>query len=164
MKNTQKLPIISTQLQQIAKQAIENPSQRFTSLAHLMDKEFLQEAYRRLRKDGAPGYSGRTAKECKKDLEANLSDLHQRLKEKRYKAPLIKRVWIEKEDGKKRPIGLSEFEDMIVQKAVSMLIGAVYEQDFYPLLRPALYEPLCIDLFEVGQAQQAHDYDDGNLA
>ena len=132
MRDAQKLPIISTQLQQIARQAINDPSQVFTSLAHHMDIDFLREAYRRLRKDGAPGLSGRTAKDYKKGLEANLADLHQRLKEQRYKAPLIKRVWIEKEDGKKRPIGLSEFEEMIVQKAVSMLLGAVFEQDFHP--------------------------------
>ena len=131
MRGTQKSPIISTQLRQIAEQAINNPSQVFSSLAHLMDIDFLREAYRRLRKNGAPGQSGRSAKDYKQDLEANLIDLHQRLREKRYKAPLIKRVWIEKENGKKRPIGLSEFEDMIVQKAVSMLIGAVFEQDFY---------------------------------
>jgi len=128
MRDAQKLPIISTQLQQIAIQAIDNPSQIFTSLAYQMDRDFLREAYRRLRKDGAPGLSGRTAKDYKKNLEANLTDLHQRLREQRYKAPLIKRVWIEKENGKKRPIGLSEFEDMIVQKAVSMLTGAVFEQ------------------------------------
>ena len=132
MRETQSSQIISTQLQQIAKQAIDDPSQVFTSLAHQMDIDFLREAYKRLRKDGAPGLSGRTAKDYKKALEENLTDLHQRLKEKRYKAPPVKRVWIEKENGKKRPIGLSEFEDMIVQKAVSMLIGAVYEQDFHP--------------------------------
>ena len=132
MRETQNSQIISTQLRQIAKQAIDDPSQVFISLAHRMDKEFLREAYRRLRKNGAPGLSGGTAKDYKKALESNLTDLHKRLKEKRYKAPLIKRVWIDKGDGKKRPIGLSEFEDMIVQKAVSMLIGAVFEQDFYP--------------------------------
>ena len=59
-------------------------------------------------------------------------DLHERLKSKRYVAPQIKRVWIDKEGGKKRPIGLLEIEDKIVQKAVSMLMGAVYEQDFQP--------------------------------
>ncbi len=44
---------------------------------------------------------------------------------------MIKRVWIDKDGGKKRPIGLTEFEDKIVQKAVGMLLGAVYEEDFY---------------------------------
>ena len=132
MEDTQRSQTISTNLQQIAQQAIDNPTQVFTSLAHKLDVNLLQEAYRRVRKDGATGYSGRTAKDYRKHLQSNLEDLYQRLKEKRYIAPPIKRIWIEKANGKKRPIGLLEFEDKIVQKAVSMLLGAVYEQDFYP--------------------------------
>ena len=131
MRDTQRSEIISTQLRQIAEQAIEHPDRVFTSLIHRMDVDFLREAYYRLRKDGAPGLSGVTAKDYGKDLEANLIDLYERLKDQRYVAPPIKRVWIDKEGGKKRPIGLLEVEDKIVQKAVSMLMGAVYEQDFY---------------------------------
>jgi group II intron reverse transcriptase/maturase len=133
MRDTQRSAIISTQLRQIAEQAIEHPDRVFTTLIHRMDVDFLREAYYRLRKDGVPGLSGVTAKDYGKDLETNLIDLHERLKGQRYVAPLIKRVWIDKDGGKKkRPIGLSEIEDKIVQKAVSMLMGAVYEQDFYP--------------------------------
>jgi group II intron reverse transcriptase/maturase len=131
MKDTQKSPLISTDLRQIAEQAKEDPAKIFISLAHRMDVTFLKEAYRQVRKDGAPGISGATAKDYKKHLTANLENLHERLKSKQYVAPMIKRVWIEKEGGKKRPIGITEFEDKIVQKAVSMLLGAVYEQDFY---------------------------------
>jgi RNA-directed DNA polymerase len=132
MRDTQKSQIISTQLRQIAEQAIENPDQVFTSLAHRVDVDFLHEAYRRVRKDGAPGLSRVTAKEYAEHLEENLVDLHRRLKDRCYTAPPIKRVWIDKEAGKKRPIGITEFEDKIVQKAVSMLLGAVFEQDFHP--------------------------------
>ena len=132
MRDTQKSQLISTQLRQIAEQAIRNPDQVFISLAHRMDVDFLHEAYRRVRKDGAPGLSRVTAKEYAENLEENLADLHRRLKDRCYTAPLIKRVWIDKEAGKKRPIGITEFEDKIVQKAVSMLLGAVFEQDFYP--------------------------------
>jgi len=131
MKDTQKSPLISTDLRQIAEQAKEDPAKVFISLAHRMDVNFLKEAYRQVRKDGAPGISGATAKDYKKNLTANLENLRERLKSKQYVAPMIKRVWIEKEGGKKRPIGITEFEDKIVQKAVSMLLGAVYEQDFY---------------------------------
>ncbi len=132
MRDTQKSPIISTELRQIAEQAKSDPAKVFIALAHRMDVDFLLEAYRRVRKDGAPGLSGVTAKDYAKNLTANLEDLHRRLKSKEYVAPMIKRVWIDKDGGKKkRPIGLTEFEDKIVQKAVSMLLGAVYEQDFY---------------------------------
>ena len=133
MRDTQRSELISTQLRQIAEQAIEHPDRVFTSLIHRLDVDFLREAYHRLRKDGAPGLSGVTVKDYGRELEANLIDLHKRLKEQRYVAPPIKRVWIDKEGGKKkRPIGLSEIEDKLVQKAVSMLMGAVYEQDFHP--------------------------------
>jgi group II intron reverse transcriptase/maturase len=133
MSDTKRSALISTQLRQIAEQAKEHPDRVFTTLIHRMDVDFLREAYQRLRKDGAPGLSGVTAKDYGKNLEANLAELHNRLRGKRYVAPLIKRVWIDKDGGKKRPIGISEMEDKIVQKAVSMLMGAVYEQDFYPL-------------------------------
>lgn len=132
MRDTQKSQIISADLRQIAEQAKQQPAMIFTSLAHRMDVDFLTEAYHRVRKDGAPGLSGVTAKDYKRNLTANLTDLHQRLKDQKYVAPKIKRVWIDKDGGKKkRPIGITEFEDKIVQKAVAMLLGAVYEQDFY---------------------------------
>jgi len=135
MRETQSLPIISTDLRQIAEQAKIDPAKVFTSLAHRMDVPFLIEAYRQVRKDGAPGLSSVTAKDYAENLIENLENLHRRLKSQTYTAPKIKRVWIDKDGGKKRPIGLTEFEDKIVQKAVSMLLGAVYEQDFYPANR-----------------------------
>ena len=131
MKDTPKSQIISTELQQIAEQAIQYPERVFISLVHKVDINFLREAFCRLRKDAAPGLSGKTLKEYGKALDLNLQKLHGRLKGRTYKAQPIKRVWIEKEGGKKRPIGLLEIEDKIVQKAISMLLGAIYEQDFY---------------------------------
>ena len=68
MRDTQKSALISTQLRQIAEQAIENPDQVFISLAHRMDEDFLYEAYRRVRKDGAQGLSRVTAKEYAENL------------------------------------------------------------------------------------------------
>ena len=133
MNDIQRSILISTQLRQIAEQAIAHPDRVFTSLIHRMDFDFLREAFYELRRDGAPGLSGITVKDYEKDLEANLKDLHERLIGRTYVAPPIKRVWIDKDNGKKRPIGLTEIEDKIVQKAVSMLMGAVFEQDFLPL-------------------------------
>jgi RNA-directed DNA polymerase len=133
MSGTQRSILISTQLRQIAEQAIAHPDRVFTSLIHRMDFDFLREAFFELRRDGAPGLSGITVKDYERDLEANLKDLHERLAGRTYVAPPIKRVWIDKDNGKKRPIGLTEIEDKIVQKAVSMLMGAVFEQDFQPI-------------------------------
>jgi group II intron reverse transcriptase/maturase len=103
----------------------------FTSLIHQIDVDFLREAYRRTRKNGAPGLSGQTAREYAVSLEANLQDLYERMRSGRYKAPPVRRTWLGKEDGSKRPIGIPEFEDKIVQRAVSMVLEAVYEQEFY---------------------------------
>ena len=116
---------------QIAKQAREYPERAFTSLVHLMDVDFLGEAYRKTRKDRSPGVDGITAKEYALRLEENLDNLHNRLRENRYKAPPVKRAWIAKDDGSQRPLGMPIFEDKIVQRAVSMLMSAAYEQDFY---------------------------------
>ncbi len=133
MSGTQRTILISPQLRQIAEQAITHPDRVFTSLIHRMDIDFLREAFFRLRRDGAPGLSGTTVTEYEEDLETNLKDLHERLRTQVSVAPPIKRVWIDKDNGKKRPIGLTEIEDKLVRKAVSMLMGAVFEQDFLPI-------------------------------
>lgn len=102
----------------------------FTNLAHLIDFELLREAFWQTRKDGAAGVDRITGREYGENLDANLNDLHQRLKEQRYRAQPVRRVYIDKEAGKKRPLGIPAFEDKIVQRAVVMLLEAIYEQDF----------------------------------
>ena len=131
MGDTLRSQTISTELQQIAQQAADYPDSIFTTLAHRIDIPFLREAYRRTRKKGAPGVDKITAKEYAENLEENLSDLYTRLKEGCYSAPPVMRVWIKKEDGKERPIGIPAFEDKIVQRAVEMLLSSIYEQMFY---------------------------------
>jgi RNA-directed DNA polymerase len=123
-------PTVSTKLQWIAESAVREPTRVFTTLAHLIDIDFLTEAFNRTRKDGSPGVDGVTADEYAENLDANLHNLHERLRTRRYKAPPVKRAWLDKDDGGKRPIGMPVFEDKIVQRAVAMILGAVYEQDF----------------------------------
>jgi len=122
---------VSTKLEQIAEQAREHPDRVYTNLVHLMDVDFLAEAFHRLRKNAAPGLDGVTAEQYAEKLEENLQDLHERLRNRQYKATPVKRVWLDKDDGGKRPIGVTVLEDKVVQRAVAMLLGAVYEQDFY---------------------------------
>ncbi|MHC4433229.1 MAG: reverse transcriptase domain-containing protein [Planctomycetota bacterium] len=124
-------PTISTRLQRIAQQAVDYPQMVFTTLAHLMDVEFLREAYHLTPKDRAAGVDGVTAREYGENLEENLSNLHERLRGGRYKAPPVERAWLKKDEGGKRPIGKPTFEDKIVQRAVVMLFGAIYEQEFH---------------------------------
>jgi RNA-directed DNA polymerase len=117
-------------LQRIATQAIDYPEDVFTNLAHLIDADFLREAYHRTRKDSAPGIDRVTAQDYAEHLDESLRALYDRLRSGRYQVPPVERVWLDKEDGKKRPIGKPTFEDKIVQRAVAMLLGAIYEQDF----------------------------------
>lgn len=131
MTKTSSLNNISTKLLQIAKLAREAPDMVFTTLAHHIDTELLKEAYRRTRKDGATGVDKQTAAEYAVNLEDNLQSLLSRFKTGAYKAPPVRRVLIPKGDGKKtRPIGVPTFEDKVLQRAISMVLEAVYEQDF----------------------------------
>ena len=131
MGDTLRSQTISTELQRIAQQAADYPDTIFTTLAHRIDIPFLREAYRQTNKRGAPGVDMVSAKEYAENLEQNLLALYTRLKEGRYSAPPVMRVWIKKEDGKERPIGIPAFEDKIVQRAVEMLLSPIYEQMFY---------------------------------
>ena len=103
----------------------------FTSLAHLIDLELLREAYRVTRKDGAVGADSQTGEQYGERLEENLKNLHERLRTRTYRATPVRRVYIPKAGGGKRPIGIPTFEDKIVQRAVVLLLSAIYERDFY---------------------------------
>ncbi len=122
---------ISTRQQTIATRAQQAPEVSFTSLNHHIDMAWLYEAYRRTRKDGAPGVDGQTADAYAEHLEDNLRDLLDRAKSGRYRAPAVKRAYIPKGDGSTtRPIGVPTFEDKILQRAVAMVLEPIYEQDF----------------------------------
>ncbi|MCP4607800.1 MAG: group II intron reverse transcriptase/maturase, partial [Planctomycetes bacterium] len=96
-----------------------------------IDVEWLREAYRQTNKRSAAGIDGISAAAYGANLAENLQNLHQRLVSGQYKAPPVERVWLDKEDGRKRPIGKPTFEDKIVQRAVVMLLEPIYEQEFY---------------------------------
>jgi len=130
MAGTPRSECVSTQLQQIAKLAGEDPERALTSLSHRIDVSFLREAYARTRKGGAVGVDGQGARDYEADLERNLEDLHARFKSGSYRAPPVRRVHIPKGGGRTRPIGIPTFEDKVLQRGVSMALEAVYEQDF----------------------------------
>ena len=122
---------VSTKLSRIARLAREAPDLAFTSLNHYIDLEWLREAYRRTRKDGAPGIDGKTAAEYEENLDENLLSLLELAKSGLYRAPPVRRVHIPKGRGSEtRPIGIPTFEDKVLQRAVAMLLEAIYEQDF----------------------------------
>jgi RNA-directed DNA polymerase len=123
---------VSTKQERIAALAKQSPSMAFTSLAYLMDMDWLTEAYRRTRKDGATGVDGVTADEYEQNLESNLQGLLNRVKSGTYHAPPVRRVHIPKGGSRTetRPIGIPTLEDKVLQRAVVMLLEPIYEQDF----------------------------------
>ncbi len=129
---TQSSKIVSTKLERIAKLSKQRRGAALTTLAHHIDRGWLYEAYRLTRKDGAVGVDGQTAAKYAANLEVNLQSLLDRAKTgDHYRAPPVRRVHIPKGDGKKtRPIGIPAFEDKVLQRAVAMVLEAVYEQDF----------------------------------
>lgn len=122
---------VSLKLRRLRVQASEHPERVFTTLHHLIDVDFLRLAYRQINKQAAPGVDKVTVADYAANLDANLADLYRRYREGSYVAPFVKRVWIEKEDKSQRPIGIPALEDKILQRAVAMLLGAIYEIDFY---------------------------------
>jgi RNA-directed DNA polymerase len=103
----------------------------FTTLAHHIDIDWLRESYRRTRKGGARGVDGQSAEEYAVKLEENLQSLLNRAKSGTYRAPPVRRVHIPKGSGSEtRPLGIPTFEDKVLQRAVTMVLEAVYEQDF----------------------------------
>jgi group II intron reverse transcriptase/maturase len=131
MTRTSEREIISTKQQKIANLARQAPEMVLTTLAHHIDLMWLEEAYRRTRKDGAVGVDGVTAEAYEERLQENLSDLLERFKSGRYRAPPVRRVHIPKGGTKKtRPIGITTLEDKVLQRAVLMVLEPIYEQDF----------------------------------
>ena len=131
-KDSLKSESVYTKQQRIAKLAKQMPEVSFMSLSHHIDLEWMREAYRRTRKDGAVGVDGQTAEQYEKNLEDNLRSLLCRLKSGTYYAPPVKREYIPKE-GKpeeSRPIGIPTLEDKVLQRAVVMLLEPLYEQEF----------------------------------
>jgi retron-type reverse transcriptase len=123
-------PVLTRQ-QRIAELAKQSPEMGFTSLAYHIDLRWLYEAYLRTRADGATGVDGQTAADFAVDLRANLEALLNRAKSGTYRAPPVRRVHIPKgTEGDTRPIGIPTFEDKVLQRAVVMVLEAVYEQDF----------------------------------
>jgi group II intron reverse transcriptase/maturase len=131
MSHAQKWQPISPGLCRVQERAQAHREERFTSLAHHLTPELLEAAYRRLKADAAPGIDEETKGSYGQGLERRLAELHERLREMRYRASPIRREWLDKPDGGKRPIGVLVIEDKIAQGAVVEILHSIYEADFY---------------------------------
>ncbi|MGD9162055.1 MAG: reverse transcriptase domain-containing protein, partial [Desulfobacteraceae bacterium] len=140
-EETSKVFEVESSLVRVAMLAKSDPELVFTSLAHRIDVSLLRKSFRRLRRNKSTGVDRITAKEYAGNLKENLYNLHQRLQRGQYVASPVKRIWVDKEDGKKRPIGIPALEDKIVQKAVTTILGVVYEPIFHDCSRG--FRPNC---------------------
>ncbi len=128
--------------------------QQFTTLwHHVYNPDRLREAYLGLKRKAAPGVDGETWHRYGEHLEANLTTLSERLKRGAYRAQPVKRVYIPKEDGRQRPLGVTTLEDKIVQRATIEVLNAVYETDFLGFsygFRPGCSQHMALDALAVG--------------
>ena len=121
---------MSTQIDRISELAKEDAKRQFYSIGHMITPESLYAAFRGLRKKASAGVDGVTYEEYERDVARNIQTLHERLKNGKYQAQPLRRVYIPKENGKQRPISIPALEDKIVQKGMVEILHAIYEQDF----------------------------------
>ncbi|MCP5087648.1 MAG: group II intron reverse transcriptase/maturase [Rhodobacteraceae bacterium] len=123
----------STSLRGIAKRASACKDHRFQNLYRELDADLLLACWSDLNKKAASGVDEVTAQDYEQDLIANIQDLVERLKTKRYRAKLVRRCYIPKDNGGERPLGIPALEDKLVQLACARILNAIYEQDFLPV-------------------------------
>jgi len=122
---------LPTSLRGIANKAQRDKKHRFRNLYGMLNEDFLLESWRGIRKGAASGIDGVSGKEYGENLQGNVRGLVGRLKQKMYRARLIRRRWIPKGDGKRRPLGILVVEDKLLQAGVARILTAIYEQDFF---------------------------------
>lgn len=122
-----------TKLVLIAKRAKEEKHVHFTSLMHLLSEDYLYECFNMLKKGKAGGVDERTAESySEEEIGQAIASLLTDLKERKYKPQPVKRVYIEKDNAKVRPLGIPTVVDKVLQLAAARILDAIYEQDFLP--------------------------------
>ena len=122
---------VRSALERVRQAARRDKKMRFTALLHhVYQLDALRAAYSSLKKEAAPGVDGETWRHYGEALEEHLHDLSERLTRGAYRAKPVRRVYISKEDGRQRPLGVPALEDKIVQRATVEVLNAIYETDF----------------------------------
>jgi len=114
----------------ISGHARRDPDFQFTSLAHLLNVEYLRDCYKSLNRNKAVGIDNVSWEEYGRNLDENLELLVSRLKRKKYKPIPARRVYIPKSETEKRPLGISALENKIVERGITWILESIYEQDF----------------------------------
>ena len=154
VRRTQSRVSARSALERVRQAASRDRQQRFTALLHQdYDIERLRAAYRGIKRDAAAGVDGETWGHYGEALEENLRGLSQRLQRGAYRAQPVRRTYIQKADGRQRPLGVPALEDKIVQRAVVEVLNAIYEQDFLGFsygFRPGRNPHQALDALTVG--------------
>ena len=151
---TQSRDGVLSALERVRQAAKKDRKMRFTALLHhVYDRDTLREAYFRLKKEAAPGVDGQTWRQYGEALEEHLQDLAERLKRGAYRAKPVRRVYIAKDGGGQRPLGVTALEDKIVQRATVEVLNTIYETDFLGFsygFRPGRSQHDCLDALYTG--------------
>ncbi len=154
MHRTQSRGRMPQELERVRRAAKKEKGLRFTALLHhVYQVDRLREAYLRLKRGAAPGVDGKTWRQYGEALEVNLQSLSERLKRGAYRAKPVRRAYIRKADGGRRPLGIPTLEDKIVQGAVTEVLNAIYEVDFLGFsygFRPGRSQHMALDALCVG--------------
>ena len=151
---TQRWVTVQSKLALLHQKARGDKRLRFNALMHhVWNPVVLEHAYRNIKGSASPGIDGQTYVSYGAKLSENLANLSERLRRGGYKAKPVRRVYIPKSDGKKRPLGIPVLEDKIVQRAVTMVLNTIYEADFQGFsygFRPRRSQHQALDALYVG--------------
>jgi retron-type reverse transcriptase len=148
---------VSQGLAGVRRVAKEQPDTKFTALLHHLSVDLLRESFYALKRKAAPGVEGVTWQEYEAGLEGRLIDRHSGVHGGAFRAQPSRRVYIQKDDGRQRPLGIAALEDKIVQQAVVTILNAIYEEDFLGFsygFRPGRSQHQALDALSVALTQK----------
>jgi len=148
-------------LERVRKAAREHKEMKFTALLHHLNVDLLRESFYALKRKAAPGVDGVTWYEYETGLEERLADLHSRVHRGAYRAQPSRRKYIEKSDGRQRPLGIAALEDKVVQAATVTILNQIYEEDFLGFsygFRPGRSQHDALDALAVAIEQRKVNY------
>src|SRR3954449_6712475 len=152
---------VSQALERVRQAARQRKKERFTALLHHVDRAMLRTAFYAIKRDAAPGVDGVTWETYEQDLDRQIEDLYARVKSGAYRAQPSRRSYIPKEDGSQRPLAIAALEDKIVQRAVTAVLSAIYEEDFLGFsygFRPGRSQHDALDALIVGISSRKVNY------
>jgi RNA-directed DNA polymerase len=158
---TQSGASVSQGLAGVRKAAKAGKEMKFTALLHHLTVDLLRESFYASKRKAAPGVDGTRWQEYATGLEGRLVDLHNRVHRGAYQVKPSRRVYIEKADGRQRPLGVAALEDKIVQQAVATILNQIYEEDFLGFsygFRPGRSQHQALDALSVALTERKVNY------